>query len=180
MGGLGRDMLAAGHHLQRLFDADDARQALGAAGAGQEADIDLRQAGLGRRDGDTIVRHQRHLQTPAQGGAVDRRDHRLGRVLDDVLDVLQGRTGHGLAELGDVGAGDEGLAVADQHDRLDRRVGDGGLEGALQPLADHGRQGVDRRRVQRDDADVAFHGEISDGVDRGHAASTLALKLISA
>ena len=35
---------AAGHHLQRLFRADDARQPLGAAGAGQQAELDFGQA----------------------------------------------------------------------------------------------------------------------------------------
>ena len=37
-------VLAAGHHLQRLLDADDARQPLRAAGAGQQAEVHFRQA----------------------------------------------------------------------------------------------------------------------------------------
>ena len=80
--GLGYDVRAAvaagGHHLQGGLDADYARQALGAAGAGQEAQRHFRQAQAGRRNGDAVVGAERDLKAAAQGRAVDRGDHRLG------------------------------------------------------------------------------------------------------
>ena len=80
----------AGHdHLERLLDADDARQALGAAGAGQEAELDLRQAELRGRHGDAVVAGQRHFEAAAERRAVDRGDDRLGAALDRGLNVEQ-------------------------------------------------------------------------------------------
>jgi hypothetical protein len=73
-----------------------------------------------------------------------------------------------LAEFGDVGAGDERLTLADQHDGFDRAV----VDGLLHALHDAGaqllRQCVHRRIVQRKHADFAFDGEIDHGVDSHH------------
>ena len=108
-----RDVGAAGHHFQGLFHPDDARQTLGAAGAGKKAQGDFRQAAFGRRDRHAVVAGQGHFQTTAQGGAVDRRNHRLGGVFHGVLHVKQTGPLGGAAKLGDVCAGDEGAALAD-------------------------------------------------------------------
>lgn len=51
-----------------------------------------------------------HLQPAAQGRAVDRGDHRLGRILDHQLQVAQRWLHRWLAQFGDVGAGEEGPA----------------------------------------------------------------------
>ena len=84
---------------------------------------------LRRRHGDAVVAGQRDFEAAAERGAVDRGDDRLRRALDRVARA-SARLGASrrLAELGDVGAGDEGAAVADQHDRLGRRIGNGRVE----------------------------------------------------
>ena len=161
-------MLAAGHHVERLLDTDDARQALRAARAGQKAEVDLGQPALRRRHGDPVVAAQRDLEAAAQRGAMDRRDEWLACALDRILDLDQARRGRRLAELGDVGAGDERLAVADEHDRLGLRIGDG-LADAVQDTDTHLlRQRVDGRIVDRQDRDVTVGGELDHGVDGCH------------
>ena len=142
---LGADVTTRGHHFQGALRADHARQALGAAGARQQTEVHFRQAELRRRNSHAVVGAQRHFETAAQHRTVDRGDHRLGRVFHHVLNVGQAGTSHRAAELGDVGAGDEGAAFADQHDGLGGVIGDRGLEAFEQAFADLGRQGVHRR-----------------------------------
>src|SRR5574337_2059583 len=69
--------------FERLLDADEPRQALRAASAGNEAELDLRQAALRRRDSDAVVRGQRDLEPAAERGPVQRRDDRLRGVFDE-------------------------------------------------------------------------------------------------
>ena len=115
--------LPGGDHLQRLLDADDARQALRAAGARQQAELHLGQAELRRRHGDAVMAAERHLEPAAERRAVDRRDHRLGRMSRSMsTSSRRPRLARRLAELGDVGAAGEQLARAGQHDRADRRI----------------------------------------------------------
>ena len=103
--------------VERRSDADQARQALRAAGARQQAELHFGQADLGRGHRDAVVAAQRHLEPAAERRAVDRGDHRLGRVLDRSSQLGQrSAIDRRLAEFGDVGAGDEGAAGADQHD----------------------------------------------------------------
>ena len=153
---LGARHAAAGDHFERLLDARDARQALGAAGAGEQAQFDLGNAQLGGGNRDPIMAAERDLEPAAQGGAVDRGDHRLGAGFDPVDDFGQPRHHRRLAEFGDVGAGEEGLALAADHDRLDRVIGFGFLDRRDQPLADRGAERVDRRIVAGDDQDVVM------------------------
>ena len=77
---LGRvDEGARGDQLQRLLDADGARQPLRAAGTRNDAELDLGQAELAHVLGrDAVVAAERQLQPAAQRRAVDRRHHRLG------------------------------------------------------------------------------------------------------
>ena len=83
-GGLGGvDEGPGGDHLQRLLHADQARQPLGAAGAGQDAERDLRQPELAHVLGHhAVVAAQRQLQPAAQRRAVDGRHDRLVARLD--------------------------------------------------------------------------------------------------
>ena len=69
--------VALEHELERGFRADQARQALRAAGAGQQAELDLGQAELRLWRRDAIVARQRELEAAAQRVAVDRRDVRF-------------------------------------------------------------------------------------------------------
>jgi hypothetical protein len=65
-------------------DAGDARQPLRPAGAGQQAELDLGHAELRVGHRDPIMAAERDLEPAAERGAVDRRDHRLGAILDRV------------------------------------------------------------------------------------------------
>ncbi len=121
-GCLGRQVLAAEHQLGRGLHAHQARRALRAAGAGQQAQIHLGQAQFGTGQGDTEMRGHGDFEPTAQGRAVDGGDHQLGARLHAIEHIGQrGRHGR-LAELADVGAGDEGLALADDEHGLERRV----------------------------------------------------------
>ncbi len=76
---LRRDDVGAGeHHLQRPARPGDTGQPLGAAGPGEQTEVDLGQPTSGRGYGDAVVGAQGNLQPASQGGAVDRGDHRLG------------------------------------------------------------------------------------------------------
>ena len=59
---------------------------------------------------------QRRLETTAKRGSVDRRHHELLARLDFVEQVREERLGHGLAELRDVGAGNERAPLAQDQD----------------------------------------------------------------
>ncbi|MNQ90315.1 hypothetical protein D3C85_1056510 [compost metagenome] len=112
--------------------ADGAGQALGAAGARQGADLDLRLAEARVVGGDEQVAHHRQFAATAQGQAAHRRDHRLAaaRHLFPVgrHEVLQIDVGERLvAQLGDVRTGGEGLVAAGDDHGADISIG---LEGA--------------------------------------------------
>ena len=71
----------AGHQQQHgALAADQARQFLRAAAAGQDADLDFGQAEAGALAGDDDVGAQRQLQPAAERKAFDRGDHRLRTV----------------------------------------------------------------------------------------------------
>jgi hypothetical protein len=159
--------IAGRRHLQSLADPRGARQALGAARAGQEAELHFGHAELRRRHRNPVVGGERHFEAAAEGGAVDRSDHRLGAVLDHVDDLRKHRRLErlGRAELADVGAGEEGLAVAQDDDRLHRLVRIGFLDRPHQPFAHRMAERVHRRVVRGDDEDVT----VAAGADRAHA-----------
>ena len=156
------------NNVERLLDADETRQALGAARAGNKSELDLGQAAFGGRHGDPIMRRQRDLKSSAERGSVQRGDDRLRRVLDPIEDVRKIGRGGRLAELGDVGAGDKGSPGANDHDRLDRVVRLCCLHASLQAVANRLGQRVDRRGVDRDGRDVSVDRELGDGIDGGH------------
>ena len=114
-------------HVERLRDPDQPRQPLGAFRAGNDAEVDLGLAEqrIGRRDSE--VPGHRDLEPAAERRAMDRHDHRLGAVLDSRQQRMKiaGRltiSPGGAVERVDVGAGDEGLARAHEHDGGDRRI----------------------------------------------------------
>ena len=120
--------------------SDDARQALGAAGAGQHAEGDLGQADLDRPLArDAQVARERDLEAAAHGVAVERGDDELRRLLEAQqrlvgveAEVVLERLVR-LFEHVDVGAGaEELLAVAGDDEDVDvvveARLEDGGVE----------------------------------------------------
>ena len=130
------DRIAADDHLDRKLGTDRARQALRAAGARQQAEFYFRQAKPGVLGRDPEVAGERDLETAAERGAMNGGNDRFRRVLHLGQHFMQAGRFWRLAELGDVGAGNEGAAGAGQHDRLHFRVGDGALD-ALQDAAAH-------------------------------------------
>jgi hypothetical protein len=113
---LGGHRVARQDQVQRRLDADDARHALRAAGAGQQAQLDFRQGDRGAGDGDAEVRAQRQFQAAAHADAADRGDDGLGTGLDDADHGQQVGFGIGLGrtEFADVGAARKGAVGADQ------------------------------------------------------------------
>ena len=107
-------------HLQRPLRPDEPRQPLRAAAARQDADQHLWQSDLGARHGDAVVAGERVLQAAPQRVAVDGGDDRFGAGIEHVRHRAL-RCRPRLAELANVGAGDEAAAGADHHHGLDGR-----------------------------------------------------------
>ena len=145
------DRIAGDDHLHGLGRPDHARQPLGAAGARQQAELHLGQAEVGVLGRDAEMAAQRGLETAAERIAVDRRDDRPRRVFQRVENFMQARRLRRLAELADVGAGDEAAAGAGQHDGLDAGVVLGLGELFLQADANRVAQRIDRRIVDGED-----------------------------
>ena len=146
--------------------ADEARQPLRAAAAGDQAELDLGLPELGvlRRDPD--VAGHRQLEPAAQAVAVDRGDdrcaagvHPRGQLLDPARRTGLGRLLDRFAhrrELGDVGAGDERLlALAADHDRARLVRAVELVVGLLQLLEQSRRERVHGWMVEGDDRDAA-------------------------
>src|SRR5215213_11398516 len=80
--GLDRNGLAEEHHLLRPTLADAARDADGAARAGEHAELDLRQRDARPFLGDDEVAAHRKLEAAAEGEPRDRGDRRLREIVD--------------------------------------------------------------------------------------------------
>jgi hypothetical protein len=152
----GRDRLAGQDHRRGFFHADEARQPLRAAGAGNEPELDFGQTEPRVGGGDAEVAGEGDLKPAAEWGAEHGGHDRLVDRIDE-RDHL-GKTGHHrrLVEFGDVGAGNKGASLRGQHDRLHRRVVTRAREGVGEPRAHVVAQRVDRRIVDRDDGDLAI------------------------
>ena len=151
--------LTADDHVQRGFHAQHARQTLRAAGAGNQAQLDLGQRNAGARRGDAVVAAQRQFQPAPHGHAVHGGDHRLGGVFQGQDHAQQVRLlqRFGRAKFADVGTARKGLAGTGNHDGLDRGVVIGAVQAGGNALARGQAQTVDRRVVQRDDGDLAVY-----------------------
>src|SRR5438105_1294484 len=78
-----RERRRFGHQLDGLRPPERARQPLGAAGAWQDSERDLRQTDLSRVHArDAQIAGERDLQAAAHAVPVDRRDHELRRLLE--------------------------------------------------------------------------------------------------
>ena len=133
---LGRRQVGAlRHELQRGLDADQSRQALRAAAARQQADLDLRQTEHGLRvvGRDAIMAREADLESAAERGAVDGRRERLAAGLELAQQLLQvaavpvnlfGALAavEGVDELHQVRARDERVLAGCQHRAFDRVV----------------------------------------------------------
>ncbi len=97
---------------------------------------------------------------PPSAVAVNGGNDRLGRIFHRHQHLLQAGRLRRLAELGDIGAGDEGAAAAGQHDRLDAGIGNRFLHAIEDTAAYGGAQGIHGRAVHRDNADIAMTFEL--------------------
>jgi hypothetical protein len=161
------ERLAAGDHVERLADAGKARGALGAAGAGQDAEGDLRQADLCSRQRDSGMTGQGHFEPAAECRAVEDTDDRRAGPFQEIAQLRQPRVLRRLAELADIGTSDKGAALAVKRDRPDRGVLLQGFDGLPEPGADGMGGGIDRRVVDGDEADRPVQLNRDDGVDAG-------------
>mmetsp|Transcript_21061 Transcript_21061/g.81577 ORF Transcript_21061/g.81577 Transcript_21061/m.81577 type:complete len:639 (-) Transcript_21061:1062-2978(-) len=154
---LGLDRLTADDHVQRRRHAQRARQALRAAGTGQQAQLHFRQRDLGARLRHAVMAAQAQLQATAHADAADGRDHRLAAVLDDADQAQQIGLGQrlGAAEFLDVGTAREGLAGTGDDEGRDGRIGFSALHAGRHGRAGRKPQAVDRRVVERDHGDGA-------------------------
>ena len=151
------DRLAADDHVERRFHAQHARQALRAAGAGDQADLDFGQRDQRTRRHHAVVAAQRQLQPAAHAHGVHRGHHRLAAGLEGRNHRQQVGLGGGggFVELGDVGTAREGLARAGDDDGRHRGIRLGLLQAIGNALAGGVTQAVDGGVVERDDGNVA-------------------------
>src|SRR6266404_1955856 len=160
---LGVDHLARQDEPQGPPLADQTRQPLRAAAARDESQGDLGLAEFGGLDRDPEGAGHGRLAAAAQRKAVDRCEHRLAKILDEIEHALPeaagllGLDGRHIRKLGDVGTGNECLgAGARQDDAAHRRIVPGILEGLPQVRPRRGIEGVeDLRAIDRDIGDAA-------------------------
>ena len=169
--GLGGDRLARQNHVERMPKVHDARQPLGAAGAGNDAEGEFRQTEARVLVGHAIMAGERELGSRAERGAVHGRHHRTGAVLDQPQHLVEAGRRYSRVEFLDVGAGDEGSPRAAEHDRLDVRPALEIGKGLLQSRAHPAIHRIDRRVVDRHHCD-AVDDRIAD--DLTHVCTTSA------
>ena len=135
---LGGKWRAGENGLKRGLNPAQARQALRAARARNESELDFGKSKLRRRHRDAVMAHQRHFETAAKRRAVDRGNDRLRSALKCCLQFRQCRAFDGFAEFGNIGAGDEGAAGANHDDGFDGGVGRRLLDAVAQAVANIG------------------------------------------
>ena len=163
MGLLRADHLSGKDELQGAAFSDQSRQALRAAAARNESQLDFGLAELRVVHRDPDGASHRRLAAAAERKAIDRRDHRLAEVLDEIEDLLPETAGllrlerRGMRELADVGARDECfVAGARQDDAAHCRV--------ISRVLECGPQICPSRRVQGVEHLGPIDGHIGDGV----------------
>jgi hypothetical protein len=114
VGRLRVDHVARQDQLHRLTLADESREALGSAAAGDDAEVDLGLAEARRLARDADVARERQLAAAAETEAVNHGDDGLGEGIDGGEERAPGhhvalRDGGAPLELTDVGARDESL-----------------------------------------------------------------------
>ena len=149
-----------------------ARQALRAAGAGNEPELDLRQAEFRRRDRNPVMAHQRHFETAAERRAVDGGDDRLRAAFEGVLEFGKVAPFGGLPN-SEISA----PAMKVRPAQITTMALTAGSAAALrdavaQPVAHIGRKRIDRRRIDRQHGDIAFAGQVGHGIDRPSRSSS--------
>ena len=97
---------------------------------------------------------ERDLETATERIALQSRDQRLTHGLEGADDLRRGAAHRAGRQPADVGAGHEGGPRAVQHRRAHRRIRAKLLHRGIDAVAHRRRDGVDRRIVDDDDADL--------------------------
>ncbi len=138
--------------VESVGHADQARQALGAAEAGEEAELHLGEAELRLRvlGRDAALAGQGELEATAEAGAMDRGDggERQG---DEALHQLVAAPQHGVdvrrvdqrQQLLEIGPGHEAVGLAGVEDEPLRALALDAVDLGFEPLEEAGREGVD-------------------------------------
>ena len=153
---LGTDKFTGGDHFQGFAGAGQARQPLGAASTRQKAQLHFRQAYLGAANRNPVMTAQSGFQATTQGGAMDRGNQRLVAVFKRVDQCRQRGLLHGFAEFTDVGTGNKGASFTNQQERPGLGIFLALLQGCEQTGTNSLAEGVYRRVVHGNNADVAF------------------------
>ncbi len=95
-------------------------------------------------------------------------NNRLGGIFDHGLRFKKARAFWLAAKFCDVGAGDEGAAVANEDDGLDACIVNGGLDAFVDTFAHIGGKRIHRGRIEREDGNIALIREIGYFIDCGH------------
>ena len=156
---LGIEGIAGQDGLHGRLRADQARQALRAAAAGQKAQLDFRQPQLGFRRGHPVMAMECKLQAAAEGDAIDGGHHRLGAGLDHGAGrrFRLGRRVFGLAKFPNVVAGAERPPLADDHQRLRIVAAQRRLQMPSQAKAHASTQRIQRRIVDGEQRNPVAH-----------------------
>ncbi len=152
-------------HLERSLRADQARQALRAAAAWQDADQNFRQTHPGARDGYPVVASECIFETTSERVAVNRGHNRLRARFQRVMGA-PGRRPAPLAETANVRSGDKRPAGPDQHHGPHFGIGDAAVERVQYAFADTRPKRVHGWIVHGNDADRTLPAEVNDF---GHA-----------
>ncbi len=156
-------MASAQHHVQSGLRTDQARRALGAAGTGQQAQLDLWQTQAGVGEGHAVMRCQRHFQPAAQRCAVDGGQHWLAADFDAIAQFGQQGRLRRFAEFADVGPADEVAARAGHQDGGHAGIGFAFLDGGHQAPAHRHPQRIDRWVVDGYHQDGTFTRQMDRG-----------------
>src|SRR2546427_3594160 len=164
------DRLPAHDHLERRLDPDHARETLGATRTGKEPQLDLWKPAARRLHADSVMAGERDLEAAAERSAVDGGDDRLRALLDQRQDFVEAGLFRRLAELRDVGAGDERPPGAGDDDGADRRVGGRPCDAIVETLTHVLAQRVDGGIVDGEHGDAAPAAQVDGLGDGCHGA----------
>src|SRR5579875_1800326 len=156
--GLGSEDVAAGEdELLRARGPDAARQALGAAGPGDDPERHLGQPETGAGRGEAQVTGERELEAAAEGVAGDRRERRpreAGEAIAGAAEGVEEAGGaRGVRQLGHLRTGSEVRCAAPEDERA-RRVGTERGDEARELVEQRPRQHVQPPPVEADHPDV--------------------------
>ena len=152
-----RHVAARGDHVERDLHARQARQALGAPAARQNADQYFRQPDLGGAHRDAIIAAHRGFEPATQRIAMNGGHNRLGAGIELVgRAVPDRRPDAAFAELANIRAGDEAASGTDEHHGLHRGVSMGFFKARSDAFRHARAQRIHRRVVDGDDPDAVL------------------------